>query len=760
MAILAAVMLLATVAQQARPAHAAATIVTLADPGQQGHLVGTSVGGAVAVGAATDIATFTAVTAFAAGSFVNVTFVSGTTTNASNIAGSDFLMTCAGGGTDIAVVTATASSNAISILVPVGITGTGACAIRLSTTAAGNEIINPTTPTSAGSFTITTSATAFGTAIDTGTIATVVILGFNLTASTSSIAADGIGTVLISVTTANAAGTATAATGAKADVVTIQTSAGTFIASANSAAFSGVTPTLTTSPSTTARATTTVGGGNSGVSTFTLLTPTTTGTAVVNLYVTPVGGGTPPAVGLVTITLTTAVSYGGVTAVTATVSREVIPSTSTSTVTATFVDASNNPPVAVGATVTATTTLGSLTALTNGANVGSQVVVGTIPAGGIWAVTLTGGGVGGVATVTINSDTVSVSKTVSLVGVAATISLSTAWSNTTSGLLPKTILQNIDSSTSNRDELLVVAVVKDSTGAYLAGGNVTFALPPSGASLVFSNAYETAGFGTTTACSEGGTGTTTCVDAIEAAAGGSIAIPAAVAYLDEDAASLAPDPTGKYTIKASFTNPDGSVITATATFTMGKTPAKLTAGAAPAVVVGATATYSILVQDADGNPAPQGTSIGINVSNVNLFAQDPVAGTTGTSVAVQVLGADGKADVTLIGIQPGATQVIANFGTLTAITTVTVGGGTTAPPTEPGAIGTGGLLCFTYSGPAKAVADFLAFFNAAVDGVNIQMSSGTYSSWFRALSSAATVTSLSSGDRVCASGPTGSRVFA
>ena len=80
-------------------------------------------------------------------------------------------------------------------------------------------------------------------------------------------------------------------------------------------------------------------------------------------------------------------------------------------------------------------------------------------------------------------------------------------------------------------------------------------------------------------------------------------------------------------------------------------------------------------------------------------------------------------------------------------------------PTDPGVIPPGGLLCFTYAGPTTTLANFAAFFAAGVDGINIQQPNGSYKSWFRLLPSAATATVLVNGDRVCAGGTPGAKVF-
>jgi hypothetical protein len=108
---------------------------------------------------------------------------------------------------------------------------------------------------------------------------------------------------------------------------------------------------------------------------------------------------------------------------------------------------------------------------------------------------------------------------------------------------------------------------------------------------------------------------------------------------------------------------------------------------------------------------------------------------------------------------PGPVNATALISTRTTSKTFNVGPVTPPGATEPGTIGAGGLLCFNYSGPTKQVADFAAYFAAGVDGINVQTSTGSFNSWFRALPTAATQTTLTTGDRVCAGG-TSTKIFA
>jgi hypothetical protein len=146
-----------------------------------------------------------------------------------------------------------------------------------------------------------------------------------------------------------------------------------------------------------------------------------------------------------------------------------------------------------------------------------------------------------------------------------------------------------------------------------------------------------------------------------------------------------------------------------------------------------------LVTDADGNSVADGTPV---VFSTDLGTVSPVSSVTvgGRAVATYTATSRGTATVSVVAGGVGASVRI----------TVT---GQTIPVGQ-------SLFCFTYSGPAAAVANFAAFFNGAIDGVNVQASDGSYTSWFRALPSAATIGSIASDARLCVGGTPGTTVFA
>jgi len=230
--------------------------------------------------------------------------------------------------------------------------------------------------------------------------------------------------------------------------------------------------------------------------------------------------------------------------------------------------------------------------------------------------------------------------------------------------------------------------------------------------------------------------------------------------------------TGTYTIAYSGgASALGTVCTMTATFGSLSATASYTvrsaidASAIVTVIPPSTCTVSTncnviaLVTDLSSGQVEDGVAVTASVSAGSLAATT-VNLRGGVAAFTFVAPASPLETVTVVVLVAG--------GPLTAATaSFSVSAGAPPPPPPPtGAVQqaipatSAGLFCFTYSGPAAAVANFAAFFNGAIDGVNVQASDGSYTSWFRALPSAATITSIASEARLCVGGTPGTTVFA
>jgi hypothetical protein len=185
---------------------------------------------------------------------------------------------------------------------------------------------------------------------------------------------------------------------------------------------------------------------------------------------------------------------------------------------------------------------------------------------------------------------------------------------------------------------------------------------------------------------------------------------------------------------------------AEATVTFLGPPAVITVAADPSTIPNDGKTVSKVtatLSDIRGNPVPDGTLVEFSTSSGALSS---------TSSAT----VNGVASVSLSGVVGGTAAIVrALAGGFTGSATVTISSFQATVPA-----GSAGPLCFTYLGPATTAASFGSFFNTAIDGVNLQASDGSYTSWFRALPSAATIGSIAAGARLCVSGPAGTMVFA
>lgn len=344
--------------------------------------------------------------------------------------------------------------------------------------------------------------------------------------------------------------------------------------------------------------------------------------------------------------------------------------------------------------------------------------------------TLYGLGAGGTATVTftVRGTGVTGSTTVIISALPATLEVSGRRTDSATSFVAKSIVENKDSSTTNRDELTIAAVAKDANGNVVGAGNVTFTLTgPAGHTILFSAVSEGGITLSTTACSVSGAGTNSCVDDIAPAAAGATTPSHATAYIDVDHASG--EPLGTYTVTATIAG-NNATITGTTTFTLAKAPATLTIGDIPTVGLGQTQAATITCKDADGNPCAMGTLVQVNVSNANLIAQNASTGTTGVTVADLTTNATGVATVSLIGVTSGTTNIVANVGTITAVSSVTVGTGPIAPPPPPPAAGTGTFTGATIAPSGLTIVSFTgthAQLTTAGTTAKVVSASGTFS---------------------------------
>ena len=608
-----------------------------------------------------------------------LTFPSGFTVPQGTITGATAL-----GGGACTGVTASGSGQVVSFTMT-------SCATAANGT---NNLVVPgvTNPTTAGAtaagFKVTTSVDATG-----ATGATVNIWNTTATKSpTTSVPADGASTVALTFTPS----ATTTNTGTTAFVITATTDVGTFPTTPTEAVdfFQAVTAITTPVTSATMSLAATIDAADT--MSITLKAPSTAGTATVVLRATPATGGASVIIGSTQVVFTTAAALPGAAASVSVVPAATNVGFSTAQNTTITVRDAAGTFVLNGTTVTATTSNGTFSTCTGGTT-GSGVCTTSVAANGAVTVGITGSSVSGTQTITATVGSVSGSATVTLTGNAATLELSGRRSNSATSFTAKSVVRNTDSSTTNQDELSIAAVAKDSAGGVIGSGSVTFTVTgPAGNTVVFSNAAEASGITITgTACATSGTGTTTCVDTIEAAATGASTPSHAVGYIDVD--SLAGEPVGTYTVTATTTGANNATITGTMTFTLVKAPASLTVSDVSALGLGESKPITITCKDADGNACPSGTLVNVNVSNANLIAQTASTGTTGTALTDAATNDAGTTTVNLIGVTPGSTNIVVNVGTVTAVKAVTVGSTATTPPP---AAGTGG----TFSGGTIAPA--------------------------------------------------------
>lgn len=398
-----AVALFVAMAMMLQTAQAATITVTA-----QNYLIGSSVPTNTLI---VSVAAAAGNSAVANGGTITVTFPAGTTfgSGATTAANWDIDDTAAGGGGNEeppASVTVNGTALVFTLDGSSAIDATEGWAI--TTRAAGLIKFGSTS----GSISVVTAS-------DSGSAA-LTLTGVTVTASPTSIFADGVSSSTISIAAAGA-------TNAGADTISIVATGGSFIggtaggAGTAVAAFA-VLPTAG-APLTTVTGTTGTGALATTATTLTYRAATTTGSFSVTVYVTPVGGGNAQIAGAGTITLTAPTQVApGLPA-----SGSVSPTTATNvtltgtspTISATWVDANGNAPIS-GGTVTVNTTLGIL-ANVAGLTCVNQSCTGTLPVGGVVSVTLTGGGVAGTATITFTTNGVAVTKTVTITGAVDTL---------------------------------------------------------------------------------------------------------------------------------------------------------------------------------------------------------------------------------------------------------------------------------------------------------------------------------------------------
>jgi hypothetical protein len=180
----------------------------------------------------------------------------------------------------------------------------------------------------------------------------------------------------------------------------------------------------------------------------------------------------------------------------------------------------------------------------------------------------------------------------------------------------------------------------------------------------------------------------------------------------------------------------------------------------PDVPINTIGLIKATLKDANGKAIGDGQALTATVTCGTFLAVGTGASTVSTTNGVSTFTYISPGTPCLVTLNVfGALATNSSIAVIKTQTFNVTGTAASATPTEPGAIGAGGLLCFNYSGPTKAVADFATYFAAGVDGINVQTSTGSFNSWFRALPTAATQTTLTTGDRVCAGG-TSTKIFA
>jgi hypothetical protein len=705
MAILVAVTLLATVAQQSHKANAAplTAVGVFQAPAQAAGLTETWT------------VPFTPATTVPAGGTVTVGFPTSFTTTGV-IAGGVTFSVCATVPTVASVNVAT--NGTIIITTATNATGTAACVV----TVAG--IVNP--PTNATLTTVAGPNTATAgfnvtTSVDTVTTNATApkVWSAISTAEPLQIPADGASNSLVTFAITPAPPVGNSGVGCS---VTLQTSTGSFA----SGAF--ITGGLTFTPRADRLTAVAPCAAITGNIVANLTAPTAVGSASVTLRVTPAISGSSVLVGTATLTFTP----GSVTVTPAAVSMG--NAVDTEVVTITAVDSSGNA-VPPGTAVRVTVSTGTFAACPAG-GAAAPVCTTTIGSGtgagaGQAKVTVTGAGVSLLMRITATVGAVSGAATVQLTGPATLITLVSRRPDLAQAgsVLPFSPdpRPTVDTLTGVGSDV-ALATVKDANGNPIAGAVVNYVVNPNDGGVSVEN--ETVG--------------PLCVSRITSVT---------VSFLGNSCQAVIANataiPGARYTITASTQNAlTGVVFSASTVVTVGaafNSTNSTIAIAAADTPVNTTSSITATLRDLNGRLIGDGTAVTFIVT-CGFIAE-------GGGAVFAPTTANGVATVTFVAPPtPCRVNVAAGSGSKVATRTFNVVNAVPAGPVEPGAIGAGGLLCFTYSGPTKAFADFTAYFAASVDGINVQTSTGSFNSWFRALPSAATLTSVQTGDRVCAAG--------
>lgn len=324
---------------------------------------------------------------------------------------------------------------------------TGACDTSAASTATVAGVTNTATAGTTGNFSIATSLDT------TATTATAGIWNTTAAAAPTSITADGASTSAVTFT----ASTTAANTTTTASYV-VQTSGGTILSVTGTGNFSTQTGVNATS------STGVIGGAVTAADTITVVlqAPSAAGSASVTLKVVPQGGGNAVLEGATAVTFTAAPPTPGPAASVAvtTSATSIVAAGGTATITATVLDANGNQ-VFNGTAVTFTTGLGTLTG-------GTQVAV-TSTTAGVATTTLTGANNPGVATVTATAGSVSGSVTVQLTGAVASV--------TESSISCTTYGARSNPPVGNTVDCMLVRTL-DAAGQGVNGSTVTFAVTP------------------------------------------------------------------------------------------------------------------------------------------------------------------------------------------------------------------------------------------------------------------------------------------
>jgi hypothetical protein len=709
-AVLAAVALLTTLAQQPRPAHAGAiSAVTFQAPAQAAGLTETWTVG------------FTTAVSVPAGGTITIGFPTSFTTSAVTIAG---ISTTGFGGATAASVNVS-TNGTIVITTATAATGVGAGTVVV------RAIANPPTNATLTTAVANTPTAGFNVATSVDTIfaagAAPKIWTTTGAASHTSIAADGASASILTFalsTTSNNAGGGTA---------TIRTTNGAILSVVNTGTF-GTGWVLSADR---LSANSPLAAAVAGPLSVTLVAPVSAGSTSVTLLVAPADVGNAALMGAVGVNFTDAAIPGPVAIVTVSSAASSMPYFGwTSVVTITARDDVGRASLR-GTIVTVTVSTGTFAACPAGGPPAPicTTTIGSGPGAGAGEakVAVTGGVVAVPMTITAAVGSVTGSATIQLTGPATSISLAAVrpdFVQAGSTLPYSATTRPAVNTTTATGSGVVVATTKDATGNPIDGAVVSYGVVPNDGGVSVENETGGAICVSRTTSSDVSFFGKSC----QAIIANTIAVPGA-----------------KYTITASTTNPvTGVTYSASTTVTIGAAlSAPMVAQvAAPDIAAGGVGSITATLADVKGNKIGDGQPVTATVTCGTFLAIGIGAATVSTVNGVAAFGyvAPGGPCLATLNIF----VELASNSTVTVSKTVTFA--VVAIPLEPGAIGAGGLLCFNYAGPTKAAADFAAFFNANVDGVNVQASTGSFSSWFRALPSTATLSSLSNGDRVCAAG--------